>query len=41
MYYMRVGDMTGQKKEEYWDVYTEDRIRTGRLHRRGDRMKEV
>ena len=32
--------MTGQKKEEYWDVYTEDRIRTGRLHRRGDRMKE-
>ncbi len=29
-----------KKKEEYWDVYTKDRIKTGRLHRRGDRMKE-
>ena len=27
------------KKEEYWDIYTKDRIRTGRLHRRGDKMK--
>lgn len=32
--------MSGTKKEEYWDVYTKERIRTGRLHRRGDRMKD-
>lgn len=31
--------MTGKVKEEYWDVYTKERIRTGRLHRRGDKMK--
>ena len=32
--------MTGKKEDEFWDVYTEERIRTGRLHRRGDKMKE-
>lgn len=32
--------MTEKVKEEYWDVYTKDRIRTGRLHRRGDKMKK-
>lgn len=32
--------MTDTKKEEYWDVYTKERVRTGRFHRRGDRMKD-
>ncbi len=32
--------MTETKKEEYWDVYTKERVRTGRFHRRGDRMKD-
>lgn len=29
-----------RKKEELWDVYTKDRIKTGKTHRRGDKMKE-
>lgn len=32
--------MTEKREDEFWDVYTEERIRTGRLHRRGERMKE-
>lgn len=32
--------MAGKVKEEFWDVYTKERIRTGRLHRRGDKMKK-
>lgn len=29
-----------KKEEELWDVYTKDRVRTGRTHRRGVKMKE-
>lgn len=29
-----------RSKEELWDVYTKDRIKTGKTHRRGDKMKE-
>ena len=32
--------MTGTGEEEFWDIYTKDREKTGRLHRRGDEMKE-
>lgn len=32
--------MEQRKEEEFWDIYDKDRIRTGRLHRRGERMKE-
>lgn len=32
--------MTGIIEEEFWDIYTKDREKTGKLHRRGDDMKE-
>lgn len=32
--------MAGKREEEFWDVYTKERVRTGRLHRRGEKMKE-
>lgn len=32
--------MGDRRDLEFWDVYTADRERTGRLHRRGDRMKD-
>lgn len=33
--------MTDNKTEnELWDLYTKDREKTGRLHRRGDQMKD-
>ena len=31
--------MTIQAENEMWDLYTKDREKTGRLHRRGDAMK--
>lgn len=34
---MKTGE---QYKEEWWDIYTWDREKTGRTHRRGDKMKE-
>ena len=27
------------KKDEFWDIYTVDREKTGKLHKRGDKMK--
>lgn len=32
--------MADREDSEFWDVYTEDREKTGRLHRRGDEMKK-
>lgn len=32
--------MEQEKKAELWDVYDKDRARTGRLHRRGERLPE-
>ncbi len=32
--------MTIQTENEMWDLYTKDREKTGRLHRRGDAMKD-
>ena len=32
--------MTGRPEDELWDLYTKDREKTGRFHRRGDVMKE-
>lgn len=29
-----------EKKQEVWDVYTKDRIKTGRFHIRGNKMQE-
>lgn len=34
---MKTGE---QYREEWWDIYTRDREKTGRTHRRGDKMKE-
>ena len=31
--------MAERESSEFWDIYTKDRERTGRLHRRGDEMK--
>lgn len=30
--------MCGKESMEMWDVYTKDRVKTGRLHRRGEKM---
>ena len=27
-------------EEELWDVYTKDRVKTGKTHRRGDKMEK-
>ena len=32
--------MSHREDSEFWDLYTKDRERTGRLHRRGDEMKD-
>lgn len=32
--------MAGKPEDELWDLYTKDREKTGRFHRRGDEMKE-
>ena len=32
--------MTDKTENEMWDLYTKDREKTGRLHRRGDKMKD-
>lgn len=32
--------MPDQAVNELWDIYTKDREKTGKLHRRGDRMKD-
>jgi len=32
--------MTIQAENEMWELYTKDREKTGRLHRRGDAMKD-
>lgn len=32
--------MIQEKTDEFWDIYTKDRVKTGRLHRRGDVMQE-
>lgn len=37
---IRQHDPVDMNENELWDVYTKDREKTGRLHRRGDRMKE-
>lgn len=31
--------MTDKNENELWDIYTRDRQKTGKLHRRGDKMK--
>lgn len=31
--------MIQEKTDEFWDIYTKDRVKTGRLHRRGDAMQ--
>lgn len=31
--------MIKEKTDEFWDIYTRDRVKTGRLHRRGDVMQ--
>ena len=32
--------MAGKPEDELWDLYTKDREKTGKTHRRGDEMKE-
>lgn len=32
--------MTDRTEDELWDLYTKDREKTGKLHRRGDDMKD-
>lgn len=32
--------MAGQNQDEFWDVYTRDREKTGRFHKRGEQMDE-
>ena len=32
--------MTAKTENELWDIYTKDRVKTGRLHRRGERMQD-
>lgn len=32
--------MTAKAETELWDVYTKDRVKTGTLHRRGQKMKD-
>lgn len=32
--------MPNKPKQELWDIYTKDRIKTGRFHVRGQKMQE-
>ena len=32
--------MADNAEKELWDIYTKDRVKTGRLHRRGEKMKD-
>ena len=32
--------MTAKAETELWDVYTKDRVKTGTLHRRGEKMQD-